>query len=156
VSLQCLLDSSHWPFSWFVHDTYCRHYLLTFTGLHVAPIVDIFICCLCFHLLNVSLLAVSCVMCPIVTDGPMVWCVRLSVLQPNSAKSAEWIEFSFRVETLDDPRHIVLHEVPIPLCQGERKWGNILSIVMYRNVAHIQCGLCQITLVSCYSCLCRW
>jgi len=44
----------------------------------------------------------------IATDGPITWCLSLFVMSLCPAKKAEHIEVLFGVETLWDPRHIVL------------------------------------------------
>jgi len=61
--------------------------------------------------------------------------VSLSVAWEGHAKTAERIAVLFGVEIPENPRNIVLDRGPHPL-QDEREG--------------VRCGLCQITLASCY------
>jgi len=65
---------------------------------------------------------------------------------------AERMEVLFRVETTGDPRHIVLDGSPDSPAVKRRGRGGNFAYVKYRNViAQIPCGLCQITLASCFN-----
>jgi len=57
-------------------------------------------------------------MWPIATDDPVARSVCLSVTRLRCAKTAKKMEVLFGVETLGDPRHIVLDVVPITLQRG--------------------------------------
>jgi len=85
---------------------------------------------------------------PIATDDPVAWCVSLFATLLSWAKTAERIEVLFVVET-SPKTHTVVDGGPYS--EGRRVGENFAHRNM--NIAHIQCGLRQITLASCHSLL---
>jgi len=80
------------------------------------------------------------------TDHSVARCVCLSVCYVAALwKTAERIEVLCAVETLGDRKHIVLDH-----STARENWEGILLIVKSTKIAHIRCGLCQITLVVCF------
>jgi len=76
---------------------------------------------------------------PIAVDVPVAWCGQSVCNVPAHGKTAARIEVLFGVETLGDPRNIVLDGGLQPRGEGEA----------------VRYGLCQITLSSVCLCVIR-
>jgi len=71
----------------------------------------------------------TCIVRPIATDDPIAWSIWLSVTRLGWAKMAKRIEFLFGMESLGDPRNILLdYDAPTATWRAMRPSPNYIII----------------------------
>jgi len=88
---------------------------------------------------------IECMRCSLLRPDHTAW--HISVVHLHCAKTAEWIEVLFSVQTLGTQGTYGSRD-PLGDHKVERKCRKILTLIKYENITLVQCGLCQITLVS--------